>query len=220
MTAAGGTVAEDGADALAVWCGVRRRIGWERLGSGVVAGPVTPALDGFTAWCGGPVGRRDPARAQRLLSAYAAVRADAACGRSLTFGVLSGWQQSVLGTSEAVPFRTGDAYAKGGRERYGLTRSTEADFARCLHDSADQAVPPVARAARVYLDVAFFHPFDDGNARSALLALVFVLAREGVALDEVGPLQTMRHADDPAGAEDLVRLVALLVRASARRSGR
>ncbi|MER7815867.1 hypothetical protein [Streptomyces sp. NPDC096153] len=51
-------------------------------------------------------------------------------------------------------------------------------------------------------------------------ALGFVPAREGIALDEVGPLQTTRHADDPAGAADLVRLVALLVRASARRSGR
>ncbi|MFJ2473603.1 Fic family protein [Streptomyces sp. NPDC087659] len=220
MTAAGATVPEDGADALAVWCEVRRQVDWARLGSGEAAGPVTPAVDGFTSWCGSPVRRHDATRADRLLSAYAAVRADAARGRSLTFGVLSGWQQSVLGTGEAVPFRTGDAYAKGGRERYGLTESTEADFARCLHDSADRAVPPVARAARVYLDVAFFHPFADGNARSALLALVFVLAREDIALDEVGPLQTTRYADDPAGAADLVRLVALLVRAAARRSGR
>ncbi|MEU2492093.1 Fic family protein [Streptomyces sp. NPDC007883] len=220
MTAARADVADDGVDALAVWCGVRRQVDWARLGSGEVAGPVTPAVDGFTSWCGGPVRRRDAARADRLLSAYAAVRADAARGRSLTFGVLSGWQQSVLGSGEAVPFRTGDAHAKGGRERYGLTEGTEVDFARCLHDSADHAVPPVARAARVYLDVAFFHPFADGNARSALLALVFVLAREGIALDEVGPLQTTRYADDPVGAEDLVRVVALLVRASARRSGR
>ncbi|MEU0059386.1 Fic family protein [Streptomyces sp. NPDC006334] len=29
-----------------------------------------------------------------------------------------------------------------------------------------------ARAARAYLDVAFFHPFTDGNARTALLTLV------------------------------------------------
>ncbi|WJY50990.1 hypothetical protein QRN89_14935 [Streptomyces chengbuensis] len=45
-------------------------------------------------------------------------------------------------------------------------------------------------------------------------------AREDIAPDEVGPLPTTRYADDPAGAADLVRLVALLVRASARRSGR
>ncbi|MEU2162276.1 hypothetical protein [Streptomyces sp. NPDC019208] len=44
-------------------------------------------------------------------------------------------------------------------------------------------------------------------------------AREDIAPDEVGPLPTTRYADDPAGAADLVRLVALL-RASARRSGR
>ncbi|MFF0305236.1 Fic family protein [Streptomyces sp. NPDC004562] len=47
------------------------------------------------------------------------------------------------------------------------------------------ALPRTARAARAYLDVCCFHPFDDGNARAALLTLPFVLAREGVTLDSV-----------------------------------
>ncbi|WP_324610562.1 MULTISPECIES: Fic family protein [unclassified Streptomyces] len=47
------------------------------------------------------------------------------------------------------------------------------------------ALPLTARAARAYLDICFFHPFDDGNARAALLTLLFVLARESVALDSV-----------------------------------
>ncbi|WP_189299499.1 Fic family protein [Streptomyces albospinus] len=64
--------------------------------------------------------------------------------------------------------------------------------------------PLAARAARTYLDIAFFHPFADGNGHSALLALTFVLAWEGVILGEVGPLQVTRYADDPAGAADLV----------------
>ncbi|MEV8090717.1 Fic family protein [Streptomyces nigra] len=46
-------------------------------------------------------------------------------------------------------------------------------------------LPLTARAARAYLDICFFHPFDDGNARSALLTLPFVLAGEDVALDSV-----------------------------------
>ncbi|MGW6646680.1 Fic family protein [Streptomyces iakyrus] len=59
-----------------------------------------------------------------------------------------------------------------------------------MAESARDAAPPLpltARAARVYLDVCFFHPFDDGNARAAFLTLVFVLAREGIALDRVSP---------------------------------
>ncbi|MFI5828639.1 Fic family protein [Streptomyces sp. NPDC051578] len=60
------------------------------------------------------------------------------------------------------------------------------DFAACLGQSADPSVPLPARAARAYLDIAFFHPYPDGNARLALLVLAHVLEREGVRLDEVG----------------------------------
>ncbi|MCC0100026.1 Fic family protein [Streptomyces flavotricini] len=56
--------------------------------------------------------------------------------------------------------------------------------------------------------VCFFHPFDDGNARSAFLALVFVLAREGVALDGVGPIRRITcRADDPQDAVSLARSI-------------
>jgi hypothetical protein len=232
------------ADSLAVWCRVRQRVRWAeatgaedvtspvaprtgaegitspvgpRTGAEGITSPVASRVDGFLAWCEGPVRRRDPERAARLRSAYALARADAAQGASLTFAVLARWQRAVLGVAEA-PFRTGVAYAKGGRERYGLTPHTESDFARCLRDSADTTVPLAARAARVYLDVAFFHPFDDGNARAALLALTFVLAREGVVLGQVGPIAITRYADDPEGAADLATLVAVLASAGRRKS--
>ncbi|MFD8236596.1 hypothetical protein ACFV20_32565 [Streptomyces sp. NPDC059696] len=60
----------------------------------------------------------------------------------------------------------------------------------CLAESADDArtpLPLAARAPRAYLDVCFFHPFDDGNARCVFLTLLFVLVREGIALDGVIP---------------------------------
>ncbi|GII33865.1 hypothetical protein Pmi06nite_73070 [Planotetraspora mira] len=147
------------------------------------------------SWFDGVVRRRDSERAERLLSALALVYADAAQEPPLTFGLVAGWQRLVLGVSTA-PFRDGDAYAKGGRERYGLSPHTQTDFARYLLESADRRVPLPARAARAYLDVSFFHPFADGNARAALLTLAFVLRRERVMLDQVGPLQTTRYADD------------------------
>ncbi|WP_445395072.1 Fic family protein [Streptomyces sp. LE64] len=78
--------------------------------------------------------------------------------------------------------------------------------------------PPLpSRAARTYLDVLFFHPFADGNARAAMLALAFVLAREGALLDRVRPLQTTRWADDAEGAADLAVLLGILLTAAKRR---
>ncbi|MGW2892655.1 hypothetical protein ACWDDN_46660 [Streptomyces griseoruber] len=88
------------------------------------------------------------------------------------------------------------------------TPRTRADFASCL--PTDQDFPPAARAARVYLDVAFFHPIADDNARAALLALVRFLAWEDIVLLEVGTLQTNHYVDDPAGAADLAALLGVL----------
>lgn len=195
-------------DSLTTWLRVRRETDWYQapdLRRGL------PARDGFRAWCAGPVRRRDPVRAERLLSAHTLARADAARRAPLDFARLADWQRVVLGAAKA-PFRTGDAYAKAGSERYGLTRRTQDDFGACLREATDLRVPLAARAARAYLDVAFFHPFTDGNARAALLTLVHVLAREDIVLPEVGPLQTTRYADDPAGAADLATLIGVLNR--------
>ncbi|MGA4844932.1 Fic family protein [Streptomyces sp. G5(2025)] len=196
-------------DSLSVWLRVRREADWRHA---PVLRQVPPSRDGFQAWCEGPVRRRDPVRAERLLAAHALARADAARRAPLDFALLAGWQREVLGETEA-PFRVTDAYAKAGRERYGLTSRTQADFASCLREATDPNTPPAARAARACLDVAFFHPFTDGNARAALLTLVHVLAREDIVLFEVGPLQTTRYADDPAGAADLATLIGVLNRA-------
>ncbi|MEV4298689.1 Fic family protein [Microbispora rosea] len=203
-------------DALVAWCQVRQQVDWSKHGAEVVTDPVAARVDGFVAWADGVVRRRDPDRAERLLSALALVYADAAQESPLTFGLIAEWQRLVLGVATA-PFRDGYAYAKGGRERYGLTPHTQTDFARHLLESADSGVPLPARAARAYLDVIFFHPFADGNARAALLTLAFVLRRERVMLDHVGPLQTARYADDPAGAADFADLVGVLIRATRRR---
>jgi hypothetical protein len=71
---------------------------------------------------------------------------------------------------------------------------------------------------RAYLDVCFFHPFEDGNARSAFLALIFVLARSGVVLGQVGPIRfVQRPGDDPEGALALANLVTVLINATHRR---
>ncbi|MER5491275.1 Fic family protein [Streptomyces sp. NPDC002490] len=128
--------------------------------------------------------------------------ADAERGRPLTFALMAKWQRAVLGRGP-VGFRQMPALAKGRTGALRPRPGTRARFERCLAESARPDPPLPSRAARTYLDVLFFHPFADGNARAAMLALAFVLAREGVLLDRVRPVQTTRWADDAEGVEDL-----------------
>ena len=50
-----------------------------------------------------------------------------------------------------------------------------------------------------------------------MLALAFVLGREGVSLDQVHSLQATRWADDAEGAADLAVLLGILITATERR---
>lgn len=116
-----------------------------------------------------------------------------------------------------VAFRATEAFAKQGRERYGLDSRSEQRFEDCLRDANGARASLSLRAARAYLDVLFFHPFADGNARAATLTLDFILAREGVVLDQVAPLYVIsRRADDAAGAQAFVRLLEMLTAATGR----
>ncbi|MEU7822424.1 Fic family protein [Catellatospora sp. NPDC049133] len=203
------------ADHLAVWQRVRETVAWRDVVAHPDA-PVPAVRDGFTAFACAPAGG-DPRRSNRLLSAYRDVRREAAADADLTLDLLARWNGISRGVPDAA-FREAAAYAKNGRERYGLHADTEQRFVACLAQTADRAVPVTARAARAYLDVAFFHPFDDGNARLAGLVLQFVLLREGIELDEVAPiLTTVRRADDADGAADLARLVHGIAAATRRR---
>ncbi|WBO68476.1 Fic family protein [Streptomyces camelliae] len=202
-------------DHLERWLAVRETVAWQDAPDGGGGAPVTPSRDGAAEDIRAFDGAVDPARAQGLLTALERLRADAAQGAPLDVELLSGWQQHVLGTARPPAFRTLPAFAKGGRERYGISPDTRARLDACLAESAegDGSLPLTARAARAYLDVCFFHPFADGNARSAFLALVFVLAREGVTLDSVGLLRRIAfRADDPKDGLTLARYVDLHLR--------
>lgn len=103
----------------------------------------------------------------------------------------------------AVPesrFRTTDAFAKGGRERYGysddlLPRLDER--LRRVH-----AWPPLHAALAAWLDVLFFHPFEDGNSRAGRLAFHFHAARGGLGFRTLAPIFTLPV---PAGSERAYR---------------
>ncbi|MEV6599365.1 Fic family protein [Actinoplanes sp. NPDC051346] len=197
-------------DSLTAWQTVRARIAWASVTSSVT-GPIRGDRDGIADY----VAQR-PDGGEQLSAALVQARRAAAEGGPLTFARLAEWQRTVLGVPLAE-FRTGPAVAKGGRERYHWRADLPKMFERCLAEATDDAVPLPSRAARVYLDVAFFHPFDDGNARSAMLALSFVLARDDVLLDRAAPLlATVRRADDPHGAVGLADLIDRLIHATWR----
>ncbi|MBT2369310.1 Fic family protein [Streptomyces sp. ISL-10] len=200
-------------DHLERWLAVRETVVWHEAPDRGGEGPVTPARDGAAEDIRTFDGALDPARAKGLLAALERLRADAARGTRLNFALLQAWQQHVLDTPQPPAFRTLPAFAKGGRERYGIAPDTRAHFDVCLAESAKEHSAPLplsTRAARAYLDVCFFHPFDDGNARSAFLALIFVLAREGVTLDDVSPLRRITfQADNPQDALTLTSSIDL-----------
>ncbi|WP_053648521.1 Fic family protein [Streptomyces sp. XY431] len=188
-------------DHLERWIEVRDSVPWPESDGSDDGGPVTPARDGAAEDFRSFDAVVDPARGAGLLAALELVRADAARGAALDFELLRGWQQHVLGTSEPPRLRTLPAFAKGGGERYGIGPDTRARLDACLAQAADGRLSLAARAARAHLDVCFFHPFDDGNARAALLTLLFVLARAEVTLDSVVLVRRFGHrADDPQDA--------------------
>jgi len=179
-------------DHLQRWLAVRESVSWPGAPGDGEDGPVIASRDGAALDIRAFDGVVDPARAEGMLAALGLARADAEHGAALHFELLRRWQQHVLGTSQPPSFRSLPALAKGGRERYGIDPNTRARLDICLAESVDDGTRPLAltaRAARAYLDVCYFHPFDDGNARAAFLTLVFVLAREGVALNEVSLLR-------------------------------
>jgi hypothetical protein len=202
-------------DHLAGWRQVRERVAWRDLTPDGFR-PVRALRDGFADHARVSVDR-GAQRLHRLLSAQDDVRHAAAAGTALNPELLARWNRITLG-EQASEFRRGPAYAKAGRERYGLHPATEGWFATCLAQGDQRATPLAARAARIYLDVAFFHPHDNGNARLAALVLQFVLLREQVELDDVEPiLNVVRCADDANGAADLARLIHGLAAATHRR---
>lgn len=84
----------------------------------------------------------------------------------------------------------------------------EGRFEAALDEANDLRVAAATRAAKAYLDVCFFHPFEDGNARAARLVLDHVLMRAGLALHAVEPVFVVsRAADDPRGAWGLAYVI-------------
>jgi hypothetical protein len=198
------------ADALEAWRHTRLRVDWSRLPHDV---PAVATVDGHMAYIETRDRPRDAGRADRLREALQHMRVRAAAGEPLTMSLLARCQQIVLGLDATPVFRIRDAFAKAGRERYSAGPEVARQFDRCLEEANGPAPAAVARAARVYLDVCFFHPFEDGNARAARLALDHVLTCAGLRLTVADPIFGFsRWADDALDAMGLLWMIARLAR--------
>jgi hypothetical protein len=130
---------------------------------------------------------RDPERGARILAAIKVVAERARAGDALSWEGLCS-VQSVALDRESVGFRDEPAYANARLETYGSHPRLEEVLSKKLERDDREALHPLLKACRAYLDVRFFHPFADGNSAAARLAFQWVLQREDVRLPELTPL--------------------------------
>ncbi|WP_223633692.1 Fic family protein [Corallococcus sp. EGB] len=152
-----------------------------------------------------------PARTERFERALARVRRLADAGEPLTFTGMVEVQSMLLGGPTG--FRTGDAFARSGAHRYAHTPGLEAAFREKVESEAREQRHPVAHATRLYLDLCFFHPFPDGNARAARLWLEYMLRRGRLPTPPLVPVVLWRK--NPGDAVNYTRLARLLARSIA-----
>lgn len=152
------------------------------------------------------------AREAHYLSALSRVRTLADARAPLTWARLMEVQTEVLGRPAA--FRTGPAFARGGAHRYLYAPDLEAMFIRKVEADARDGCHPVAQAVRLYLDLAFFHPFPDGNARAARLWFEYSLRRARLPTPPLAPWVLLPKP--PGDAERYGRFVRLLARSLSR----
>lgn len=161
-------------------------------------GRITPAqtlaFDSHLEFVASRDAARDPDRADRMRRAILACRHAATRSLPLTLTLLTEWQTIVLGGP--APFRCGPAFAKQGREHYGFDARTQPRFERWLAEAQRKKPSVFWRAARLYLDICFTHPFEDGNARCARLALDYLLTRSGRTLQIAEPVFCLSRAPD------------------------
>ena len=131
---------------------------------------------------------RDHQREKAYQQALSQVRNLADAQAILHWNLLTEIQEIVL--QQSISFRQGDAYVK--LDRYAWFPGLESMFCRKIAADARSEVNSIAKAVRLYLDIIFFHPFPDGNARAARLWFEFVLRRDRVNLPSLTALARLR----------------------------
>lgn len=97
-------------------------------------------------------------------------------GNKLTFDRMCEVQKHIV-SNEQAKFRQCTAYTSIRRERYAYFSSLENIFRTKVSVDDGDNCHPLIKAVRLYLDIIFFHPFGDGNARAAMLWFAFYALR-------------------------------------------
>jgi hypothetical protein len=168
----------DAPDALDAWWSHRGSIDWR---SAPPVSDIRSPVDAMLAHVVQHDAALDDRRGDRMIAALDHVRISARRGDALDWDRLQEWHRLAVGGSSTLRIR--DAWARDAAERYGTPRDLAARVDAALRDAA-APLPTASRAARLYLDLCFLHPFADGNARLARLAMDHVLTAAGVAIDD------------------------------------
>ena len=89
---------------------------------------------------------------------------------TLTWLALCSAQSQILQIPvDCLGFRKNRAYACGREREYIFFEGLDLLFQRKIEQDARASIHPFIKAARIYLDIIFVHPFEDGNARAARL---------------------------------------------------
>ena len=165
-----------------------------------LAGPQADqgAQERYQVQVDAPAHSEDPSRLQRFLRALALARRLADEEAPLGFESLQAVQRAVL--AEEAPLRSRPALAKGGAEVYASFGFLPELIRRKLTADLRDEVHPIVQAGRLYLDLIYLHPFEDGNARAGLLGLELVLGRAGLPTPDLGPLVQLKKSAGDAGA--------------------
>jgi hypothetical protein len=156
---------------------------------------------------------RSPERAAAMQRALVHIAGHAAGEGALTLDTIAAAHSLAMESRMPSALRTTTAYAKGGLERYGMPTSGTLDS-----PFFEQGLSPALECARLYLDVCFTHPFLDGNARAARLALAWLDVRHRIGFSDLVPAFTVqRVAGDAETGWGLAR--TLLSAAEAARRG-
>jgi hypothetical protein len=101
----------------------------------------------------------------------------------LDFTALQTVQQHLIGR-ERCEFRQESAYVAVRPERYGWFDGIERMFRIKIRKDARQVINPLLKAIRLYLDILFVHPFEDGNARAGMLWFAYYCWRSQLRLPD------------------------------------
>ncbi|MDP3274574.1 MAG: Fic family protein [Deltaproteobacteria bacterium] len=125
------------------------------------------------------------------------------------------WMELLLGRSSAPRLRQDPAYARGGLHRYSLGDcQLESLWSAALDRANGSTLHLCARAATLYLDALFLHPYDNGNARLARALVYWLMQHEQHTSPAMHPLVLVPLR--PGNRDDLQRLAKVIAVSASR----